>query len=123
MNSVDTEAPLLDAETTQRKRLQMFYVLDKLIFDMLVSGTEAQQQNLPQMTQLLFRVIEQCPEALQTLIKNRVLVGIDYPNEQQQEGDNTQQIDTSANAKKSESTLEDKVFLDMLVTGRTAEAR
>ena len=102
----------------------MFYVLDKLIFDMLVSGTEAQQQNLPQMTQLLFRVIEQCPEALQTLIKNRVLVGIEDPNEQQQqEGDNIQQIDTSSNAKKSESTLEDKVFLDMLVTGRTAEAR
>ena len=32
-------------------------------------------------------------------------------------------IDTSANANKKEKKLEDKVFLDMLVTGRTTHVR
>lgn len=38
LDSVDQEAA---SEVTQKKRLQVFKVLDKLIFDMLVNGTES----------------------------------------------------------------------------------
>ena len=74
MNSVDKEP---DSDLTQAKRLQVYKVLDKLIFDMLVNGTDEQQKTMPKMMQLFFRVIDQSPEALQTLIKERILVGLD----------------------------------------------
>lgn len=64
LNSVDQDSRLMSAEQCQKKRLEVFQVLDKVIFEMLVSGTEDQQKNLPQMTQLLFRLIEQNPQAL-----------------------------------------------------------
>ena len=119
LDSVDQEASLISMEETQKKRLQVFKVLDKLIFDMLVNGTEQQQQNLPQITSLLFRVIEQSPEALLSVISDRILLGIDDP-QAQQEADDSQKIDTSEAANKKPKTLEDKIFLDMLVTGRAS---
>lgn len=76
LNSIDSEAPLVSEESTQAKRLQVFKVLDKLIFEMLVNGTEQQQQNLPQMTNLLFRVMNQSPASLLSLINERILIGV-----------------------------------------------
>lgn len=64
LNSVDQDSRLMSAESCHKKRLEVFQVLDKVIFEMLVSGNEEQQKNLPQMTKLLFRLIEQNPEAL-----------------------------------------------------------
>lgn len=122
LDSVDQEASLIAMEETQKKRLQVFKVLDKLIFDMLVNGTEQQQQNLPQITALLFRVIEQSPEALLSVISDRILLGIDDP-QAQQEAEDSQKIDTSEAANKKPKTLEDKIFLDMLVTGRSSQVR
>jgi len=40
LNSVEKEAVLMGAEQIQYKRFQVFKVLDKLIFDMLVNGSD-----------------------------------------------------------------------------------
>ena len=48
------------------------------------------------MTELFFRVINQSNEALFNVINNRILVGIDDPNQLMEE--DTQQIDTGDNA-------------------------
>ena len=41
LNAVDHEAQVTSFEETEAKRLHIYQVLDKLIFDMLVNGTEA----------------------------------------------------------------------------------
>lgn len=109
-------------QQTKAKLQHVYTMLDKLIFDMLVNGTEEQQKNLPSMTNLMFRVLDKNQDTLLQLVKNRILIGID----EQENGaaqENANLIDTSDNANKKAKTLEDKIFLDMLVTGKTSQVR
>lgn len=55
MNSIDEEE---STELTQAKRYEVYKVLDKLIFDMLVNGTDEQQKSMPKMMKLFFRIID-----------------------------------------------------------------
>lgn len=74
------------------------------------------------MTQLLFRVIDYSPNAFTYLIQNRILLGTE--DAVNPESSSSVQINTSSeNSSKKAKTLEDKVFFDMLVTGRTRYVR
>lgn len=64
-------------QQTKAKLQHVYTMLDKLIFDMLVNGTEEQQKNLPSMTNLMFRVLDKNQDTLLQLVKNRILIGID----------------------------------------------
>jgi len=70
----------------------------------------------------LFRVIDYSPNAFTYLIQNRILLGTE--DAVNPESSSSVQINTSnENSSKKAKTLEDKVFFDMLVTGRTRYVR
>ena len=70
----------------------------------------------------MFRVIDYSPNAFTYLIQNRILLGTE--DAVNPESSSSVQINTSnENSSKKAKTLEDKVFFDMLVTGRTRYVR
>lgn len=70
----------------------------------------------------MFRVIDYSPNAFTYLIQNRILLGTE--DAVNPESSSSVQINTSSeNSSKKAKTLEDKVFFDMLVTGRTRYVR
>ena len=101
-------------DEAQERYMQVYQILDKLIFEMLViSGQE--QKHLKEVTALLFAVLDKCDQALFKLTHDRVLLGTDEPEPEVQP-------DGSVSNPKPR-TLDDKPFFDMLVTHRNQDVR
>lgn len=51
--------------------MSVYRLLDKLIFDLIISSDE--NKNIKEITDMMFRVLKAHPEAMETLLKERVM--------------------------------------------------